>query len=792
MVSAAEEEKDLTDVGLPVKRAHQFLRQVALSNSNRMVGREILKEVLVENERRFAGCLMLPVTLGFFAFYAVSAVWHEDVPTKHMLEFPVRNSLNPLLGEDEDADTTMLDGLTSKDDVWEYLETSFLPFFIRDEDVFGRPRSEDNRGSFLQYNQVLGGITMSIERGGTRQCQDPLVQHMECFPQNELNGGKYGGDISALFIYPYNESAYWYGNGSESLLECANEGFEIHDTYSCPRNFTDLAATRPEREIDIWTLDRRLAQMKKTMDRRLAQLKAEAAYLMPIQQDPLAVMAGQDQSFKFIFPSTDTAEKSLKRLAYLKDRGWIDEKSTTLHVKATIYNYQLAIPRLLQVKYSFFFSRGGGVYTAGVIEVSALKTFNDKLVLLVDGIFLVLCAISSLFMVQIFLKDMKDGRIIGHFGLSNCISWISIVWGFAHIMLLFGVEVFRKMVYGSILDYFLYKDMYATSIVENMANTLGTFSSIQRVAMTWANLLCMARCFIALQWQPRLAIITATLQNCTSDLFHFLLVLLPTWYGFAVAGLIMFGRRIQAFSHLQSSFAVCLQLALEGEWDWAPWSAEDYFLSLMWIGIYMVLLVMIMMNMVLAIIMDVYAEVRANQGETMTIGAHCQYLFMRAWHYKHWVPDRELWERVAEMPATIVVDELREAYPLMPDYQFQFIVANAVNAAKVIQRKGIDPTYTVQMVAAIHLSLDELLVELKKLKMRGWMGIGVEVQNDVERDCVKEILAGITVQSHWMGQTQKHLNSLYQKLGVKDADISNWKTIRKVDLPPPKVRQGND
>jgi hypothetical protein len=31
---------------------------------------------------------------------------------------------------------------------------------------------------------------------------------------------------------------------------------------------------------------------------------------------------------------------------------------------------------------------------------------------------------------------------------------------------------------------------------------------------------------------------------------------------------------------------------------------------------------------------------------------------------------------------------------------------------QVIQRKGIDPTWTVQMVAAIHISLDEALAGL--------------------------------------------------------------------------------
>ncbi|CAE7673238.1 pkd2 [Symbiodinium pilosum] len=82
-----------------------------------MVERHALKEVIADTERRFWGCVMLPITLAFFGFYSLSSILHEDVPSKHITEFPVRNVLNPLLGEDDEATAEMLDGLTTASDV---------------------------------------------------------------------------------------------------------------------------------------------------------------------------------------------------------------------------------------------------------------------------------------------------------------------------------------------------------------------------------------------------------------------------------------------------------------------------------------------------------------------------------------------------------------------------------------------------------------------------------------------------------------------------------------------------
>lgn len=778
MLGAMAQADEMSDIAAPVKKAHQVLRKVAISNSTRMVERHALKQVIEDTNRRFWGCVMLPITLAFFAFYSLSSILHEDVPSKHITEFPVRNVLNPVLGEDDEATSEMLDGLTTSTDVWNYLEQVFVPFFLRDVDVYGRPLPEDQRGTFLQYNQVLGGIIFTLERGFMKSCEDELVKHLTCFPQGTINDEQYGGNISDLYTADKNES-YWYGT-NESLLDCPNEGFVVPE---CGYNLSN-ATERPKRSINIWTLDRRLAPLNQGL-----------TGVMPVKQDAISKLLEGDKGFKFTLRAQDSLDKNRKRFQYLKDRGWIDEQTLSLQAKVVAFNYQLDIPRLLKVQFTFYFSRGGGIYTTQKIEVATLKTWprhNRGLLLFVDGVFFLMCLASSAFMAREFQKDLKVGKCIGHFNIINTITWLSCLFGWAHLGMLFGLEVYRKMVMASIEDYFDFPDTFSTLEVMRLSDSMAEFSSYQRIFISYAHILFMARCFLSLQWQPRLAIITYTLQVSTVDLLHFLIVLVPTWFGFAIAGMIMFGRRMQAFSTPLTGFAMCLQLAMEGEYDWQGMSSEDWFITLLWVWIYMVLLVMVMLNMVLAIIMDVYAEVRREQGETMSIFQHCTYLFKRAYYYKNWVPDRELWERVAEMPETIIVDDILEAYPDMPQFQLNFLCDGARNRTRVIQRKGIDPTWTVQMVAAIHISLDEIMSDLVKLKKRGWMGKKFEVPNDEDRNYVKEILAGVAVQTNWMFEAQKHVSWLHQQIGVVDEEAEDWKPSGPVELPAMRPRQGND
>eukprot|EP00397_Hematodinium_sp_SG-2012_P004125 GEMP01004136.1.p1 GENE.GEMP01004136.1~~GEMP01004136.1.p1 ORF type:complete len:1049 (+),score=178.31 GEMP01004136.1:125-3271(+) len=111
---------------------------------------------------------------------------------------------------------------------------------------------------------------------------------------------------------------------------------------------------------------------------------------------------------------------------------------------------------------------------------------------------------------------------------------------------------------------------------------------------------------------PRLSFVTRTLMNIMGDLFHFLLVQCAAFFAFAIAGNALFGSHAYEFATLLES-AMTLYLIWFGDNYWEvfersgpQWVVVLYFVT------YTVIMVLLLLNMVLAMIVDSYGEIQKN------------------------------------------------------------------------------------------------------------------------------------------------------------------------------------
>merc|ERR550514_1215019 len=118
----------------------------------------------------------------------------------------------------------------------------------------------------------------------------------------------------------------------------------------------------------------------------------------------------------------------------------------------------------------------------------------------------------------------------------------------------------------------------------------------------------MLRFFKAYSGQPRLAMVTSTLTRAATDLFHFMIVFMTIFLCYSYSGMFLFGRRVEKFSTATYAVQTCFNMVM-GDFDWSELSEEHNFTAMMWFWSFMVLVVLVMMNMLLAIVMDVYTEV---------------------------------------------------------------------------------------------------------------------------------------------------------------------------------------
>jgi len=129
------------------------------------------------------------------------------------------------------------------------------------------------------------------------------------------------------------------------------------------------------------------------------------------------------------------------------------------------------------------------------------------------------------------------------------------------------------------------------------------------VVVFWYVLLLVVKFFEAFSAVPRLAVISRTLQMATWDLVHFLLVFGLIFLSYSVGAFFLFGQKLLEWSSpgraLNTSFR-----ALMGDFNFQDMYAVAPVSSTIWFWSYMTLIFLVMLNMLLAIIMDTYCEVK--------------------------------------------------------------------------------------------------------------------------------------------------------------------------------------
>eukprot|EP00913_Durusdinium_trenchii_P006943 g6531.t1 len=129
----------------------------------------------------------------------------------------------------------------------------------------------------------------------------------------------------------------------------------------------------------------------------------------------------------------------------------------------------------------------------------------------------------------------------------------------------------------------------------------------------------LLRLFKTFSLQPRLAVVTRTLWASFADLAHFGIIFLSVFVTFVFMAMGFFGRTVEGYSSFHIAF-VTLFRALMGDLDF---DAMEEQAGRVIAGIFhlafMLTMLLILLNMLIAIIMDVYAETKRNASCSDTV-----------------------------------------------------------------------------------------------------------------------------------------------------------------------------
>ncbi|GMF12007.1 unnamed protein product [Phytophthora lilii] len=108
------------------------------------------------------------------------------------------------------------------------------------------------------------------------------------------------------------------------------------------------------------------------------------------------------------------------------------------------------------------------------------------------------------------------------------------------------------------------------------------------------------------RFHPQLNILTRTVASALKQFASFFIVFIVIFLTFTVIGCMIFGDRAKEFSSLDNSMASCINM-LFGEFDFETIKALQFSVAFYWI--YMIVVSLVLMNMMLAIVLDAYEEV---------------------------------------------------------------------------------------------------------------------------------------------------------------------------------------
>lgn len=326
------------------------------------------------------------------------------------------------------------------------------------------------------------------------------------------------------------------------------------------------------------------------------------------------------------------------QIELMEAQRWLDRHTKKIELAIPLYNAELGLHSLVMV--DFFFSRGGHIYKK-VICLSTYADWHDQWYYgLYDAIWLaclLYILVTEVIEVQRTIVSQGCAALCtDYLGFWNVIDWASVLGGLT-ILIMFSVSVtFREQLNAQLefiapINPLADEKKYTNEIETHMMHLEQNVHYIHklRLALAAYPLMIVFRLFKAFSAQPRLALVTKTLTLASIDLMHFLLVFCSVLLTFAISGVVLFGREVGEFTTFGRAMHSCF-LLLMGAIDWDAISTIGRIEAGIWMWCFFIIVVLLMLNMILAIVMDAYAEVKEGAGNAETLIEEA-FQFMARW-----------------------------------------------------------------------------------------------------------------------------------------------------------------
>jgi hypothetical protein len=306
---------------------------------------------------------------------------------------------------------------------------------------------------------------------------------------------------------------------------------------------------------------------------------------------------------------------------------------------------------LVAVYVKFFFNQAGQIHNIVHPICIWLDPYSRKISYVVDILFLLL-------VMRLLLEEGREvvrfGRLYGGWkgirsyfsSFKNLVDWICIIYSIV-IFAMFGHYYFLVLEVG---DFLLsaddsipgsWRDVEGIHTAPNAdfweaVDYFAGYDQTMQNAFSFYPLVLGIRFFSVFNSQPRLGVVTSTLWEAGIDLVHFGIVLTVTIVVFCASGNFLFGRNLTEYQTFGRTLIAVFRGML-GDIDYVELTEVGRGAVNVWFVTFIIIVNLIMLNMVLAIVMEHYANAKFSmeelEGGSPTLWEQTAQVFRR-WNQK--------------------------------------------------------------------------------------------------------------------------------------------------------------
>lgn len=681
------------------------------------VDKDTMMEVLLANERRSKTCLALPITLAFFCSFVAFFQRHYSSSSVYLQETSLRFHL-----------TDAASNMHALDDIYTYLSGTFFPV------LWSCTNTPGNKSGLLPTRHlVLAGASLTTSWGSMEACEGNPPQGNLC-PDADAWTPETGSGWVKLNrrLSPVVSASTGSGirRSSLSALPTSRSTIEGLESTEAFAGFASEEALPEQPELLMATPAEgsRAAARSTSPASELSPLPATAALLPAFPRrtkllegylgDVLPPPYGEPFIYSYTLPATLALQEVSSFTESLRTNQVIRRDTRYLSVEAIVWNEGMENGLVTRVEVTFLFNRGGTIFT----DVRFQTETSGVIASLGAFIGWVACLLIETFsLLQQMLAAKFAGRLREHWSTLHHVVDIVL---FAYAWFILAVFVYERALMAecrALWDVDEQRSGTSASQLEahdgdwydSLASIVRKDGNVDNVLMILVadyHILFILRILLASRGQARLALVVSTMSRGLVDMLHLAVVIAIIFAAYMVSGHVMFGRNLEDFSTLKGALGYLLHILFQREYDWNGLTEQWFYTSGFWCITFLLMIVLVLTNLMLAMVFGIYAEIRSGMDENDTVIRSSQLIMNRLKNMSDWVSNVDMLRAINSVKSETTIDRtlLMRFFPHMCKVQLDSLFEDAKRQRMNMMTKQHHNVLLPETIACTLLSVDSL------------------------------------------------------------------------------------